>query len=125
MTPEQAGLLEKARRSVDSAKALCERGDFDFAVSRAYYAMFYAAEALLLGKGISFSKHSAVIAAFGLHFVKEGRVPQEFQRYLTEAEYSRNVCDYDIGPVVTYEDALRQIGRARQFVDTVAGTIQS
>jgi uncharacterized protein (UPF0332 family) len=50
---------------------------------------------------------------------------REFQRYLTEAEYSRNVCDYDIGPVVTYEDALHQIGRARQFVDTVSGTIQS
>jgi uncharacterized protein (UPF0332 family) len=50
---------------------------------------------------------------------------REFQRYPTEAEYSRNVCDYDIGPVVTYEDALHQIGRARQFVDTVSGTIQS
>ena len=50
---------------------------------------------------------------------------REFQRYLTEAEYSRNVCDYDVGPVVTHEDALHQIGRARQFVDTVSGTIQS
>ena len=50
---------------------------------------------------------------------------REFQRYLTEAEYSRNVCDYDIGRVATHEDALHQIGRARPFVDTVSGTIRS
>ena len=36
-----------------------------FAASRAYYAMFYAAEALLQSRGLAFSKHSAVHAAFG------------------------------------------------------------
>lgn len=81
MTAEQSALLDKARRSIRSAEAHIEMDDHDFAVSRAYYAMFCAAEAALPGKGLSFSKHSAVIAAFGLHFVKPGIVRQDLQRY--------------------------------------------
>lgn len=39
--------------------------------------MFYCAEAVLLVENITFSKHSSVIAAFGQHFAKTGRLPQE------------------------------------------------
>lgn len=47
MTPEQGALLAKARQSLDAAVLLAEKEYPDFAVSRAYYAMLYAAEALL------------------------------------------------------------------------------
>jgi uncharacterized protein (UPF0332 family) len=52
MTPVQAALLKKAKNSLDAARLLVERGFYDFAVSRAYYAMFYVAEAFLLGEGL-------------------------------------------------------------------------
>ncbi|WP_242041241.1 HEPN domain-containing protein [Leptolyngbya sp. FACHB-261] len=65
MTPEQQALLDKAHRSLVAAQSLIERGFYDFAVSRAYYAMFYIAEALLDLEGLSFSSHAAVISAFG------------------------------------------------------------
>jgi len=61
MTPEQAALLKKAKDSLDAARLLVERSFYDFGVSRTYYAMFYIAEAFLLGEGLSFSKHSAVM----------------------------------------------------------------
>jgi len=61
-------ILEKARESIDAAKLLAEQGYLDFAASRAYYGMFYAAEALLLHKDLSFSSHSAVIAAYGREY---------------------------------------------------------
>jgi uncharacterized protein (UPF0332 family) len=44
---EILSLVEKARRSPKSAKLLLSEGDYDFAISRAYYAMFYCAEAVL------------------------------------------------------------------------------
>lgn len=75
MTVEQDGLLQKARRNIRSAKLLLADGDFDTAVSRAYYAMFYVAEALLLSRGLAYSRHSAVIAAFGREFAKGGVMP--------------------------------------------------
>ncbi|MDA8089632.1 MAG: HEPN domain-containing protein [Nitrospiraceae bacterium] len=117
MTSEQVALLKKAQDSLDAARLLVERSFYDFAVSRAYYAMFYIAEAFLLGEGLSFSKHSAVIAAFGQHFVKTGRVPQEFHRYLIEGEDSRNVGDYDTGSGLGKEEALEQIEHAARFLE--------
>lgn len=62
---------------------------YDFSASRSYYAMFYATQALLLSRELSFSKHSAVIAAFGREFAKQGTVPIELHRYLIEAQEDR------------------------------------
>ena len=82
MTQAQGVLLAKAGASLDAAKLLHGEGHYGFAASRAHYTMFYVAEAFLLGKGMTFSKHSAVHAAFGEHFVKTGIVPPEFHRHL-------------------------------------------
>lgn len=70
MNPEVKALLEKARRSQRVAAKLFKDGDVDFAASRAYYSLFYTAEALLLSRGLSFLSHSAVIANFGKEFIK-------------------------------------------------------
>lgn len=70
--PEVTAFLDKAGESIATANELIERGSFGFAASRAYYAMFYCAEALLLNEGKSYSRHSAVIAAFGRELVKPG-----------------------------------------------------
>jgi len=116
MTSEQTALLQKAKTSLEAARLLSNQDYFDFAVSRAYYAMFYVAEALLLGEGLAFSKHTAVIAAFGKEFAKTGRVPPEFHRYLIEGEDSRKVGDYDIHPGMTGDEAREQIDRAHEFL---------
>jgi uncharacterized protein (UPF0332 family) len=116
MTPEQATLLRKAGDSLRAAKMLEADGLHDFAASRAYYSMFYLAQAFLLGDGLSFSSHSAVIAAFGRELAKTNRVPAEYHRYLIEGQDSRNVGDYDIGPGLSTAEAVRQIERAEQFI---------
>jgi uncharacterized protein (UPF0332 family) len=65
VTSDQELLLKKAHDSLSAARVLEREAMYDFSASRSYYAMFYAAQALLLAKMLSFSKHSAVIAAFG------------------------------------------------------------
>ena len=79
--------------------------------------MFYLAEAFLLGVGLTFSKHSAVLAAFGQHFAKTGKVPVEFHRFLIEAEDSRNAGDYAYGSSLSSADAQLQIERAEKFLE--------
>jgi len=79
---EVQALVRKAEESLDVARVLLDRGNFGFSASRSYYAMFYLAEALLLTQGLSFSKHSAVIAAFGRVFVKTGLMEGKFHAYL-------------------------------------------
>jgi len=109
-------LLDKAAESLRAARVLAEQDLFDFAVSRAYYAMFYVADAPMLGEGLAFSKHSAVIAAFGERFSKTERVPREYRRFLIEGQDSRNVGDYGLGPGFSRDQALEQIHRGEQFL---------
>ncbi len=115
MTPEQGALVAKAQESIRAARLLATEGMHDFAVSRAYYAMFYLAEALLLGEGLSFSKHSAVIAAFGRHFVKSGRLTAELHDFIRQAQDQRNRADYGTGDPLCEEDSANQIRRAERF----------
>lgn len=79
--------------------------------------MFYVAEALLLGEGLSFSKHTAVIAAFGRRFTRTGMVPPEFHRYLIDGQDMRTVGDYGTGPGLTQAQAGEQISRAERFLE--------
>lgn len=69
--------LERAVQSIEAARQLASGGYFDFAASRAYYAAFYAATAVLLGEGMEVSKHSAVISFIHQRFVKTGRLNKE------------------------------------------------
>ena len=116
MTPQQEALLRKAARRIRSARVLVAEGDCDSAVSRAYYAMFYVAEAVLLSKGLAYSKHSAVIAAFGREFAKEGVLPVELHAHLREASDARNVADYQADSDLTEETTAMHISRAERFV---------
>ena len=62
MIPEQIALLTKVGESLRAARLLATNELLDFAASRAYYTMFYVAEAFLLGEGLTFSSHAAVIS---------------------------------------------------------------
>jgi len=66
--------LKRAHSALLQARDNLNLTHYDVAVSRAYYAMFYATSALLASKGISRSKHSGVCSAFGEHFVKTGLI---------------------------------------------------
>ena len=116
MTDEQRELLLKAQQSLDAAKLLLSNNYPDYATSRAYYSMFYIAEAFLEGEELSFSKHSAVIAAFGREFAKTQRVPPDFHRFLIEAQELRTTGDYGQLNAVTIDQATEQIDRAEQFL---------
>ena len=82
MKPEVEELLDKARRSIKTANNIFKDGEVDFAGSRAYYALFYIAEALLLERGLAFSSHSAVIANFGKEFAKPKSLNPKFHTIL-------------------------------------------
>jgi uncharacterized protein (UPF0332 family) len=116
VTQDQSELLQKASQSLDAAKLLLANNYPDYATSRAYYAMFYLAEAFLEGENLTFSKHSAVIAAFGREFARTNRLPLILHRYLIEAQALRTVGDYGQLNAVTLEQASVQINRAEEFL---------
>ena len=84
----------RAGDTLDEARILIEAGHGDGAASRCYYAIFYAASALLAGMGLDFASHRAVIAAFGREFVHAGKVEAKYHRMLIDAYDLRQRADY-------------------------------
>ena len=109
-------LLDKAARAADVAKTLLKRSDVDFAASRAYYSMFYVAEALLNEKGLRFRKHGGVHGAFGDHFIKTGLLDPKFHRWLLDAFDKRIQGDYGVEAAITEEDVEQLISQAGEFL---------
>ncbi len=93
-------------------------------MSRAYYAMFYAASALLRSKGIVAKSHRGVIAKFGLEFVKKGVVEAYYAKALALAESLRERADYDSTFRPTPEEAEEIVKEARRFVERVEKALE-
>ena len=116
MKPEQQALIGKAETSLRAARLLADNSYYDSAISEAYYVMFYCAKALILGKGLTHSKHSAVISAFGQHLAKPGLVPTELHRFILEAQQHRLVADYTGDLRMTPDTTERDIQHAEAFL---------
>lgn len=114
---EVEALLGKAKRSFDAAELLLRAENSDFAASRAYYGCFYVAEALLLSEGGRFSRHGQVIAQFGRHFAKEGRMDRRFHRLLDDAFSLRQLADYAVEANVDAGEVRGLISEGRNFLD--------
>jgi uncharacterized protein (UPF0332 family) len=102
-----------------SAKLLIKEEDYESAVSRVYYAMFYSVEAILLTKNMSFSSHKGAISAFGEHFVKTGIFPKEMSRNLNDAFEQRQIGEYEYTFVIPEEDAAVVLRYGIDFVKTI------
>ncbi len=111
--------LERADTNLQVASELLSKGYYDVSASRAYYAAFYAASALLLNEGLDTSKHSGVIALVHQHFVKSGKLSKEQGRNLNWLFELRSVGDYGVSLHVDQGDARRAVDTAKAFLDAV------
>lgn len=115
---EIAANLERAEKSIAAAKKLASDKYYDFAASRAYYSVFYAATAILLKDNLDFRKHSGVIASIHQKFIKTGKLDKEFGKDLNWLFELRSVGDYGASIHVPRQEAEKAIAAAERFVDT-------
>lgn len=55
---------EKADLALDDAAFLTEAGRYGLAANRLYYALYYAASAILLSKGVVTKRHSGLMSQY-------------------------------------------------------------
>lgn len=113
---EAADHLTRARSSLQAARALLREGFFDDAASRAYYAAFHAASAVLMADGKTFRKHGGLLAAVHRDLVRPGAVPVETGRWLTWLYEIRAVGDYGETIHVGEKEARTALERAEQLL---------
>jgi uncharacterized protein (UPF0332 family) len=112
--------MQQAAETLHEARILAGENTGRGAVSRAYYAMFYAVLALLATRGLGSSKHSGTIALFDREFVKVGDFPRTLSRSLHMAFEHRQQADYG---ELTPPDEMVVAGiieEAETFVQSVA-----
>jgi len=119
MTDEVKRYLRKAEHALEVAEDMLRNGHVPDAASKTYYAMYYAAQALLNADGIDVVKHSAVEAAFGYHFAKTGKIDPKFHRMLMNARKIREIADYDIDEEIVEPAASLKIDEGRAFLSVI------
>ena len=81
--------LANARDELETARILHRERKYRQALSRAYYAVFYAATGTLESKRIKRAKHSGVQSAFGQFLVKPKIIEDEFSNIYARVRESR------------------------------------
>lgn len=119
MSKEVLGLITKSKHAIKVAEDLLAQGYPSDSASKSYYAIFYAAQALLKSSKIDVIKHSAVEAALGFHFVKTGKIEQKYHRIFLDARKLREIADYDIQEEVVRTQAAVKIQEAKDFLKLV------
>jgi uncharacterized protein (UPF0332 family) len=115
--------LKRAHRALKTGRLALDDDDYIAAVNRAYYAIFYAANALLATKGLERSIHSGVIAAFREHFVKTGLIEAEYSRLYGATMDDRHIGDYSLEEL-GYEKAKRDLEWAERLVKRIKQALQ-
>ena len=117
-------LLDKGHRSLEAAASLLREGFAESAISRAYYASFYLAQASLATKDVSRSKHSGVVAAFGEHLTKKSLLPADLHKTLLYLFEFRVTSDYSVEDVPSLQQAKEAIEAAKIFSKEVDDYLQ-
>ena len=116
--------LSIARDKLGVALELPRNGHYGDAISKAYYAMFYAGKALLLALDQDPHKHKGVVTMFGEKVTRVGLSDPRYGRTLAKAERLRIDADYNEQYVATREDAEKAIRDAEDFVNTAQETLK-
>jgi uncharacterized protein (UPF0332 family) len=124
LTPETSDYLFRAEQALKTAIRLAEE-DPDGAVSRAYYAAFYAASALFANEGRTFTKHASLEAAIHRDLVKAGRWPISLGKDYTFLMDLRTTGDYGVELHATVLEAKDAFRRAENILKTAKKIIHS
>lgn len=111
-------LLAKAGRAAATAAAALEAGAPEVAAGRAFYAMVYAAKALLNERGLRLHTHARIAAALARLGVG-GEAP--LQEWLADAMARRRSAE---SGELTYGETEALVDRARQFIAAARAQVQ-
>ncbi len=118
MKSEQKQRLSNAKENIKAAQLLAHSQFYDIAISRAYYAMLYVAEALLLDQMSTIpTQHEAVNSLFLAQFSAKIPLFQPYGTYLNDGLKARLRADYSHTDKATLAVAKQHINRAKACLD--------
>jgi len=115
MKNEVSAWMKKAHDSQDASEFLLTGGYFSIAACQAFYTMFHSAKALLLSKGLIFTRELSVITAFGKEFKQADLLNGNFHKHLIAAREVRDNNDFQVDIKVSKQDATQLVQQSQEF----------
>lgn len=117
-------LINKAEHTFEDANYLFfDRKSYESSVSRAYYAIFYATEAVLLSKSLTTASHKGLSVEFAKSFIKTNEIEPIYGKILSSIFQKRQLGDYDMYSEISesianevLKDTAKFIGRMKQYL---------
>jgi len=118
-------VFKKAIETLNDAEFSFAHERYNISINRSYYAVFYAAKALLLNKDVSTKTHKGLIHQFGLEYVINDKFDEKIAKKLSGLEEDRNKVDYEFDfdfaekmkAKINLEDAKSFIEECRKFIE--------
>ena len=108
----------KAERSLAAAQAILVT-DPDSSASRAYYAAFHGVTAVRAGRGMEFTKHTAVRAALHRDLIQAGLLPADLGRDYDFLLDLRETADYGGVAEASLTSATKASEKARAILAAI------
>jgi uncharacterized protein len=113
-------LLHKAQKYLRSAAVLLELEDYDSAVSRAYFAMLYAAQALMKRHGVRLGSGQGLRSVFIERYVQTGTLPARAGVALEDGYKLMELADFAHAYAIDAAQAEHALAEAEAFVNSVS-----
>ena len=117
--------LEKSHETLKEADYLIAGGYYSTAVSRLYYACYYAVAALMIKNHIIAQTHAGIKSMLSLHFVRSGKIniqlAKDFFR-LFDLRHNNDYDDFTFCDEATIND-LRP--RSETFINAIENLIKT
>jgi uncharacterized protein (UPF0332 family)/predicted nucleotidyltransferase len=118
--PEVTAYMGSAWQALRTAESEFIQGnDYQVVANRAYYAIFYAANAMLATQGLQRSKHPGVMGLFREKFVITGLIEPTYIRDYEEAMKRRHMSDYDLNALISADYVRVGLEAAQRFTSRV------
>lgn len=125
MNQEVYNYMLLAEECLIDARLLLENKSYRSTASRAYYAFFDAARALLATKNISSKSHSSIKMLFGDHFVRTGLFTKSDAKDFHKLFLLRQNSDYEVDEIVPEAAAVDAVSTAAEFLLQVEAYLRS
>lgn len=117
-------MMTKAKDCLNVARELHKQTHYNDAASKAYYAVFHSLQAILLTKGLSFSKHSGVLSAFNKEFIYGGAFAKNFYDKIVRLFKDRQIGDYEYEKEINRESSEADIADAEMIINAIGEYLQ-
>ena len=117
--------LQRSYKTMSEAISNIENNCWHTAANRLYYACYYAVCALLIKNGITAHTHVGAINQLGLHFVRNGIINNNMNKFYRNLYNLRQDSDYDDWIVVNESDIKPLVEPAEKFIAAIESLINN